>query len=232
MLANIAGAAGSAFLGGAINDVFNKAAADRSYEMNRRLQKHDQAFQKEMRATAYQTMVEDMEKAGLNPAVAMSNGAGQAMGGSSSASASAPSGGGTDLAKMMEATALTQAQKENIEADTELKEKQSGKTESEIKLNQQRVKIDKAIADAEIALKTAQTKKEKATAEQTWQIAINAKIKNMYEGMYGREMPKSILDWVSSRVYQMVIQTGGSTTGLEPIINELIEQYGDKKNKK
>ena len=109
-----------------------------------------------------------------------------------------------------------------------MKEKQSGKTQSEIKLNHQRVEIDKAIADAEIALKQAQTKTERANAEQVWQMAINAKIKNMYQAMYGREMPKSTLDNIASRVYKAAMQMGGSTTGLEPIINELIEQYNKK----
>lgn len=112
-----------------ISDIWSKASADRSYEMNRRLQKHDQAFQKEMRATAYQTMVDDMEKAGINPAVALSNGGGTVMGGSSSASATAP-----QMAKLDSATAMTnlwtakkqiQNQTALTNADVELKKAQA-----------------------------------------------------------------------------------------------------------
>lgn len=208
------------------------AASDKEYELIRRLQKHDQQFQRDMRDTAYQSMTDDMKKAGINPAVALSGGGGTVMGGSSSASAPNVNYGNVDLASILGSvnqTALTKSQQENIEADTDLKQKQSGKTQSEIKLNHQRAEIDKALASAEIAMKAATTQKEKAIAKQTYQLALNQKIKNMYEAMYGRQMPNGALDWVFSRVYGKAMQMGGSTTGLEPIINELIEQYEKKK---
>ncbi len=67
MVLGLIGAAAGAFGGGMIDDYFNKQAAERSYEMNSKLQEKDQAFQKEMRTTQYQTTVEDMQKAGINP---------------------------------------------------------------------------------------------------------------------------------------------------------------------
>lgn len=144
MVLALLGSAAGAFAGKGINDMFNKAAADRSFEMNQRLQQNDQNFQREMRATAYQTMVEDMKKAGINPAVALANGAGQAMGGSSSASASAPSGGDADIAtaamgiKQAQAqidnqTALTSADVANKNAETMKTLKEAGYTDEKIK---------------------------------------------------------------------------------------------------
>lgn len=131
------GTIGGNFLEKGIGSIFGKSTADQNYEYERRLQKHDQEFQKEMRATAYQTAVQDMQKAGINPAVALSSGGGDTYGGSSSHGSVAmqtPTSG--TMAETMSSiinTALTKAQKENIEADTELKNKQSGKTEEEQK---------------------------------------------------------------------------------------------------
>lgn len=138
MVWQLVGAAAGALAGGGINDIFNKASADRSYEINRRLQKHDQAFQREMRATAYQTTVEDMQKAGINPAVALSNGASQSQGGSSSASASAPSGGGENVAETI----------------MSLKERKTGIDQIKANINNQT-----ALTNADVELKTAQAVK-------------------------------------------------------------------------
>lgn len=224
-------AAGSALAGGTqslFNGIMGGISADKEYSYARRLQKHDQAFQKEMRETAYQTMVGDMEKAGINPAVALSGGAGQAMGGSSSQSAPNVNMGHMDIASIMQAmgtTALTQAQKENIEADTELKTKQTGKTETESKAIKQQIDIDKNLADAEMKLKEAQTSKEKETANQIMQAALQQKIQNIYEATRGRKMPDSWLDNITSRIYSSVMKLGGSTTGLEPLIEAEIKKY-------
>lgn len=217
MVLGLIGAAAGALTGGGINDIFGKASADRSYEMNRRLQKHDQAFQKEMRATAYQTMTEDMKKAGINPAVALSNGGGTAMGGSSSASASAPSGGGADLAQMMQATALTKAQQENIEADTELKTKQSGKTDAE-------TKTENVLRDAKLTLMQAGTAKEKATAQAELSRKLNldfdAKMKKMdvnkRSGQYDKE-----LQTYKAQIQAEMIEAGYDSSTIAQVIKTI-----------
>ncbi len=170
MFLELLGTAAGIFGGKGINDVFNKASADRSFEMNQKLQENDQKFQKEMRATAYQTMVEDMEKAGINPAVALANGSGQAMGGSSSASASAPSGGDTAIAtaamrikqaqtQIDNQTALTSADVANKNAETMKTLKETGYTDEKIKT---------AAHERELIMqqiKNAKTQNEKEEAE-------------------------------------------------------------------
>lgn len=211
------GAVAGKVLGGGIDDIFNKSTADRSYEMNRRLQKHDQEFQKEMRATAYQTMVNDMEKAGINPAVALSNGGGTVMGGSSSASASAPSSGGTDLAQMMQATALTKAQQENIEADTELKTKQSGKTDAE-------TKTENVLRNAKLELTQAQTEKERAAAQAELSRKLNldfdAKMKKMdvdkRSGQYNKE-----LQTYKAQIQAEMIEAGYDSSTIAQVIKTI-----------
>ena len=163
------GTVGGNFLEKGIGSIFGKSTADQNYEYERRLQQHDQEFQKEMRATAYQTAVKDMQKAGINPAVALSNGGGDTYGGSSSHGSVAmqtPTSG--TMAETMSSiinTALTKAQKENIEADTELKGTQAGKTKTEIKAIEIDNEIKQLTAPIDIMLKQAQTKQQKAQAE-------------------------------------------------------------------
>lgn len=136
MVWQLVGAAAGSFAGNAIDSVFNKAAADQNYEYERRLQKHDQEFQKEMRATAYQTTVEDMQKAGINPAVALSNGASQSQGGSSShGSVSMQGASGSNVAETM----------------MSLKERKTGIDQIKSNINNQT-----ALTNADVELKTAQ----------------------------------------------------------------------------
>ena len=126
------GAAAGTLAGGGIDSIFSKASADQSYEYNRRLQKHDQEWQEKMRATQYQTTVEDMQKAGINPAVALSGGASlSSQGGSSSASAQAPKANPIDVATASVGLKAQKAQIQNqtalTEADVELKKAQATK---------------------------------------------------------------------------------------------------------
>ena len=159
------GAAAGALAGGGIDSIFSKASADQSYEYNRRLQKHDQEWQEKMRATQYQTTVEDMQKAGINPAVALSGGASlSSQGGGSSASAQAPTANatqaGANLAEVMQATALTKAQKENIEADTEMKDAQSGKTREEQKTEKYKREFEQKTEQIRIAMMSGELTKQ------------------------------------------------------------------------
>lgn len=170
LLGAIGSIAGS-LIGGGINDIFNKTSADRSYDMNRDMQKHDMAFQKEMRATAYQTTVEDMQKAGINPAVALSNGASQSQGGSSSASASAPSPNGTNVAETAMNLKSAQAQIDNqtalTSADVANKNAQTMKTLTEAGYTEEKIKT--ATHERELIIqqiKNAKTQNDKEKAKQ------------------------------------------------------------------
>ncbi len=123
-----------------VNGLMGSASASKEYSYARRLQKHDQAFQKEMRATAYQTTVEDMQKAGINPAVALSNGASQSQGGGGS-SQSAPdvNYGQIDPLSAIQTmvttkneTAMTESQIEKNKAEINKLLKEAGYKEAEI----------------------------------------------------------------------------------------------------
>lgn len=166
------GAAAGSFAGNAIDSVFNKAAADQNYEYERRLQKHDQEFQKEMRATAYQTTVEDMQKAGINPAVALSNGASQSQGGSSShGSVSMQGASGSNVAETAMNLKSAQAQIDNqtalTSADVANKNAQTMKTLTEAGYTEEKIKT--ATHERELIvqqIKNAKTQNEKEKAEQ------------------------------------------------------------------
>lgn len=133
-------AVAGAITGNAIDSIFNKAAADQNYEYERRLQKHDQEFQKEMRATAYQTTVQDMQKAGINPAVALSGGASQSLGGSSShGSVGMQGASGSNVAETM----------------MSLKERKTGIEQINTNIQNQT-----ALTNADVELKKAQATKE------------------------------------------------------------------------
>ena len=145
MIASLIGAAAGKFGAGAIEDYFNKQAAERSFKNNLKLQQNDQAFQKEMRETQYQTTVEDMQKAGINPAVALSGGASlSSQGGGSSASASAPSGSNGNIAETMMSLKSTQSQIENqtalTNADVTNKNAETIKTLTDAGYSQEQIK--------------------------------------------------------------------------------------------
>lgn len=136
---NLLGAVAGTTTGNAIDSIFNKAAADKNYEYERSLQKADQEFQKYMRATAYQTTVEDMQKAGINPAVALSGGASQSQGGSSSHGSVSMQPGKGNIAETM----------------MSLKERKTGIEQINANINNQT-----ALTEADVELKKAQASKE------------------------------------------------------------------------
>ena len=96
-ISNIAGPVAGTALDFGLNLLGHKKTGDMNYEYASKLQQKDMDFQKEMRETAYQTMVDDMIKAGLNPAQAIGGG-GTVMGGSSNASASTAGNFNTNFA--------------------------------------------------------------------------------------------------------------------------------------
>lgn len=174
MLGKLIGAVGGSFISKGIDSIFGKSTADTNYEYERRFQKHDQEFQKEMRATAYQTAVDDMQKAGINPAVAFASGSGDTYSGSSShGTVAMQTPKGTDTSNLISAlnnTAITKAQKENIEADTDLKNKQSGKTKEEQKairtntrIQEETNKIQQAIMKGDLTKKQYEIMIDEAT---------------------------------------------------------------------
>lgn len=98
--------------GGLTSGLFSAASGLVSNLFGSSRQEDAQAFSAQQYATRYQTTVEDMKKAGLNPMLAYSQGAGSAP------SSSAVSSQMPDVGSSVTHGSLASAQRANIEADT------------------------------------------------------------------------------------------------------------------
>ena len=153
----------------AINNYFNRQNIKEQNEFNATEAEKQRQYETEMSNTAYQRAYEDMRKAGLNPNLA----GGQ--GGASTPSGSAATSAGIaqfDLAGAMNANAnaaTIRAQIENMNADTTLKGKQSGKTEEEMKSAQIDNQYKDELNKLNIMTQQISNKKIKAETEKTFQ---------------------------------------------------------------
>lgn len=111
----------------------DEATAARDWSAQQAARQMD--FQERMRATQYQTAVEDMKKAGLNPMLAYSQGGAGTPGGSmgSGGAASPANTGGTEM--------QTAAQIENIQAQTEKLRAEAENTRAQIPVTHGQVGI-------------------------------------------------------------------------------------------
>lgn len=129
------------------------------------------AWETEMQNTAYQRQVADMQKAGINPALAMSNGQPATPSGASAQSVS-PSGASMNMSDLMQALLLPmnrnilKAQAKNIQADTDKKIAETKETEGKIEqlrlINQYYPEVTEASLDkiaSEIGLTREQINK-------------------------------------------------------------------------
>lgn len=152
----------------AINNYFNRQNIKEQNRFNASEAEKQRQYEAEMSNTAYQRAYEDMSKAGLNPNLA----GGQ--GGASTPSGSAASSAGVaqfDLAGAMNANAnaaTIRAQIENMNADTTLKGKQSGKTEAEMESTQIDNLYKEELKKLEILTQQANNEKVKAETEKTY----------------------------------------------------------------
>lgn len=133
MLPAVAGTAGNA-VSGIFGNKSRRKEADKAYERQQELMDKAQSQQLDMwNKTNYSAQRQQMESAGLNPALMYGMGGG---GGATTGSASAPSVQKADIQNIdvrageVAQLALMNAQKKNIEADTKAKEAQALETEA------------------------------------------------------------------------------------------------------
>lgn len=151
----------------AATGMYNNYAVKKQNEFNAQQAQINRDYETQMSNTAYQRAYADMAAAGLNPHLA----GGQ--GGASSPSGAAATGAQAmplDINGAVNAAAnaaLTKSQIQNMGADTELKEKQAGKTEVErngIEIENQYKPMKNQL---ELALMSTTNKKEKAEIGKT-----------------------------------------------------------------
>lgn len=135
-------------------------------------------WEADMANTAHQREVADLQNAGLNPVLSAGGNGATTPSGSSASSAGTPStmpllNDPMAFANLMNQTSLITAQKQNIDADTDLKNRTSGKTEQETALLRQKRDLDNQLAQAQVKLQSAQ--------EQLLQAQTSTEKRNAYK---------------------------------------------------
>lgn len=203
---------------------FNAQQAQINRDYNTAEAEKNRQWQENMSNTAIQRQTQDLIKAGINPILASSLGGSAVTAGSQASGTAATSAGlmGINMKDMM-STALTQSQIENMRADTDLKYKQTGKSEKEIETMEINNRINKAVSEAEIALKNAQTGTQKAQAKKTLVDTITQEYYNWHVQMYGSAPDTTAINKVTSKLEKMLTNVNNfSGTKIASIINKLV----------
>lgn len=151
-----------------------KRSQKRSIAAQSALFDKSKAWEEEKMKNAYTWTMEDLEKAGLNPTLMMGD-----VGSANMAGSSTPGAVGTptinpnivgdmvSAMKLSKELGLMDAQKENIDADTDLKGAQSGKTQAETEFQKTQNKYQEQLLNLEVALKSETNREIRAKIEKT-----------------------------------------------------------------
>ena len=152
----------------------NKKSQERSIAAQQAMFNQQKAWEKEKAQNSWQWTMDDLEKAGLNPTLMMGNASGATVAGSSAPGAVGTPSTQTNLVgdmvsamKLSKELGLMDAQKENIDADTDLKGAQSGKTEAETEFQKTQNKYQEQLLGLEVALKSETNREIRTRIEKT-----------------------------------------------------------------
>ena len=140
------GAAGgvASLVGGVLTNNANKDIAQQASQFSAQQAQNQMDFQERMRATQYQTTVDDLNKAGLNPMLAVSQG------GAGTPSGAAAVGQQATLRNPAEGLASSAATMANIKADLELKDTAATKNIADTKSAEKNAQYTDALTASEI----------------------------------------------------------------------------------
>lgn len=151
--------------GAILGGIGSAMSARQQQEAQMGMQIQNQQWQEHMSNTAHQREIEDLKAAGLNPVLsAGGNGANTGSVGTGTASMADMTAGVNNALTAMKNAELIDAQKENLEADAELKQSQSGKTKSEKEILDIQKQYTQPTAEASLKLMNAKTGTERNLA--------------------------------------------------------------------
>lgn len=214
-------------LGGVAAQVgYNIYANKQNQKFNAQQAELQRQYETQMANTAYQRQQADLKAAGLNPHLAGGQGGADTTAGAAATSSGMQAADIGGLGAFGLQTAITKAQKENLEADTRLKGKEAGKTEAETKMTEALTKVQPALIKAQTALANANTDKAKNEAIKE---AADAAIAGLQAEMANMDVRKRKFGYdheinnYKKQLYLEMLNQGWEDTDAKRVINAIGE---------
>lgn len=154
----------------------NKKSQQRSIAAQQAMFNQQKNWEREKALNSWQWTMQDLQNAGLNPTLMMGNATGATVAGSSTPGAVGTPSTQTNLVgdmvsamKLSKELGLMDAQKENIDADTDLKGAQSGKTTAETEFQKTQNKYQEQLLGLEVELKSETNREIRTRIQKTLQ---------------------------------------------------------------